>query len=220
LLHQRLAVITSFGRLILLDCKRRSPLALQSAKLVMAGLLTLAAAAIHPVAAAPEQASVAGLWQKIDEETGKSVGWFLFVEQDGAYQGVFAKLFKRASDGPTPPVCSACDDERKDQPLLGLPFIRHMKRHGLKYTGGDILDPRDGNVYQAEMTVSPDGQTLTVHGFLFIPILGKDEIWHRLPDTAVKELDPTVVTKYLPAQNGATGSIPPQGAARSANRAR
>jgi hypothetical protein len=172
---------------------------------------------------------VAGLWQKTDEDTGKPVGWFLFVEHNGAFQGVFAKLFKRAGDSGDP-VCSACDDERKDQPLLGLPFIRHMKRHGLKYSGGDILDPRDGNVYQAEMTVSPDGQKLTVHGFLFIPLLGKDEVWHRLPDSAVKELDPVIVAKYLPGQSTkaspgqTTGSISnmrhSESAARSGNPAR
>ena len=76
------------------------------------------------------------------------------------------------------------------------------------------------NVYQAEMTVSPDGQQLTVHGFLFIPLLGKDEIWHRLPDTAYRELDPVIVAKYLPGQT-MTGSISgmrhPETSAKSAN---
>jgi hypothetical protein len=40
--------------------------------------------------------SVSGLWQKIDGETGKRVGWFLFVERNGLYEGVIAKLFSAA----------------------------------------------------------------------------------------------------------------------------
>ena len=61
-------------------------------------------AGIQLAAAEP---SVAGLWQRTDETTGKPVIWFLFVENHGTYQGVAAKLFPRAEDGPQSPVCTA-----------------------------------------------------------------------------------------------------------------
>ena len=177
---------------------------------IVTGLAMLLVAVLPGRAAEP---TAAGLWQKTED--GKPVIWVLVVDHhDGMFEGVIAKMF------PLDPneICSKCTDDRKNAPVAGISFIRNMKRNGLEYEGGNVLDPRNGEIWKAKMSVSPDGQALTLRGYVLTPLLGKNETWQRLPDTELASVDPAIVAKYLPAQVTAT-KPPPAAAPANAKKA-
>jgi uncharacterized protein (DUF2147 family) len=161
-----------------------------------------------------EEPSAAGLWQQIDPETGKSDGWF-FIYEHGTYEGAIVKMFLKPGDPPNP-LCTKCKGDQLNAPWLGLTIIKRMERKGLEYANGTILDPIHGSEWSALMKLSPDGQDLTVRGYLWTPDLGKNQFWKRLSDACNAQLDPAVTTKFklTPPKPGAPvakGAKPPAG---------
>jgi uncharacterized protein (DUF2147 family) len=130
-----------------------------------------------------------GLWQSLDEESHQPNAWFLIRDNGGLYEGKIVRMFMKPGENPNV-VCDLCKDDRRGKPWLGLDIIRGMKRNGAEYIDGTILDPRDGDLYSAKMTLTPDGQTLVVRGYLGISLLGKNQYWTRLPEASFNEIDP------------------------------
>jgi uncharacterized protein (DUF2147 family) len=161
----------------------------------------LASLAIGAPAGEP---SAVGLWEQVDDKTGRAESWFRITEKNGVYQGQIVKMFPKpgSEDQKEPFLCTQCEGAERNAPVLGLMLIKNMQRKGLSYDNGTIMDPRDGQVYRALMRLSPDGKVLEVRGFLGIALLGRSQTWNRLPDNA---LDPA---PGRPAPKGAPKAAP------------
>jgi uncharacterized protein (DUF2147 family) len=129
-------------------------------------------------ASSAEPQTVAGVWKQIDPDTGKVGALVTFTESGGVFKGSFSKLYLDSGDDPNP-LCRKCRGSQRCKPLLGLVFIDGMRRSGSKYDGGTILDPETGTSYSANMKLSPDGNTLTVRGYVGIPLFGQSQTWKR-----------------------------------------
>jgi uncharacterized protein (DUF2147 family) len=131
--------------------------------------------------AAAQTASPAGLWKTVDDSTKKEKSLVRIVETNGVYTGKVEKVID--PDSPKDAVCKDCTDERKDQPVVGMTIIRNMKQStGDKtvFEGGDILDPNNGKVYSAKLTLVDGGRKLDVRGYIGMPMLGRTQTWQRV----------------------------------------
>ena len=72
-----------------------------------------------------------------------------------------------------------CTDERKNQPIIGLPIARNMAQRDGEYGGGDILDPDNGSVYRCKFQLEQSGTVLVVRGFIGFTLLGQSQTWRR-----------------------------------------
>jgi uncharacterized protein (DUF2147 family) len=133
------------------------------------------------LASAADSSSPAGLWKTIDDKTHQPRGLVRLYSRDGA---IFGKIESSFDPKEADEVCDKCKDERRNQRVIGMVFLRNMRPKGKEYGGGDILDPDTGSVYRCKMKLEESGQKLVVRGFLGISLLGRSQTWMRAEEPA------------------------------------
>ena len=124
--------------------------------------------------------SPVGDWQTIDDKTGAPRAVIaITADRNGVLSG---KVVKGLVPGePLGRRCTACTDERKDQPIVGMTVLSGMHREGDGWEGGQILDPDNGKVYRCKMHLEQGGSVLVVRGFIGISLIGRSQTWVRQP---------------------------------------
>ena len=70
-----------------------------------------------PAWAAPavSEPSAVGLWEQVDDKTGKPESWFSIAEKDGVYTGTIVKMFQKPGDPPPESWrCAKCEGAKKN----------------------------------------------------------------------------------------------------------
>lgn len=131
-------------------------------------------------ASASGQNPVLGRWKTIDDETGRVKSVVEITERDGKLYGTVVELF-RLPEEDQDPYCDLCDDDRKDQRVLGMEIVRDMVQDGqdLEWEDGTICDPKNGKVYDCEMWINPENtDELKVRGYILF--LFRTQTWLRV----------------------------------------
>jgi uncharacterized protein (DUF2147 family) len=111
------------------------------------------------------QMSPVGLWQSMDDASGKPRAEIRIIEKSNILTGV---IERNLLPNPTEAIliCGLCSDDRKDKPLIGLEIIRHTKpsAEALVWDGGEILDPDKGKTFKLRLELLDNGKKLQVRG--------------------------------------------------------
>jgi uncharacterized protein (DUF2147 family) len=116
-----------------------------------------------------------GLWKR-EEPTRTAM--IRVWEEDGKLMGKVESGMRKDGADRTPALCIKCPGDKKNKPLIGLVVIWDMVKRADRWTGGKILEPTTGRIYNGQIEPTSDGKQLKVRGtFLFF---SKTETWYRI----------------------------------------
>lgn len=122
--------------------------------------------------------SPVGKWQTIDDVTGKVRSIVEVYESGGKLYGIVRELRNRTADEETDPICKVCPGARKDKKVIGMIILSGLSKSGNEWTGGNILDPKNGKEYSC--TISMEGaDKLKVRGYVGFSMIGRTQYWVR-----------------------------------------
>ena len=93
--------------------------------------------------------SITGTWKTYDDETGTAKSHVkIWKGTDDKYYGKIIKLLDADDQSE---VCSKCEGNKKDQPIIGMVIIDGLEKDDEEYEDGTILDPNNGKVYDCKL---------------------------------------------------------------------
>ncbi|NCT09756.1 MAG: DUF2147 domain-containing protein [Flavobacteriia bacterium] len=122
--------------------------------------------------------TIFGKWHSTNEETGEIDS---VVEVYQKNDKAFAKVVKIMDSKRQDFLCDLCKGKQKNTPILGLNILTGLKKTGDEWSGGKILDPRNGKEYQCYIKLETPNK-LKLRGYIGISLLGKTAYWTRVSE--------------------------------------
>jgi len=120
--------------------------------------------------------TVIGKWKTIDDETGKPKSIVEIYEKSGKIYGKVVDILdvNRKKD-----LCKDCSGEDINKPILGITVVKGLSKDGGEYSGGKILDPKNGKLYKCTIVLEGNDK-LKVRGYIGFSLLGRTQYWYRV----------------------------------------
>jgi uncharacterized protein (DUF2147 family) len=119
--------------------------------------------------------TIFGKWYSKDQETGKIDSVVEVYEKEGE---AFAKIVEVLRTDVKNPTCINCKGKNKGKPILGLDILTGLKKDKDEWSGGEILDPRNGKVYKCYIELVEPNK-LKIRGYIGFSLFGKTIFWDR-----------------------------------------
>lgn len=123
--------------------------------------------------------SPGGRWRTFDNKTGKPKSIVSIVLKGDTLVAFIDSLYLEPGEV-VDSVCDKCSGWRKGKKIRGLVITDAMIKHGNKWSGGSIIDPDCGKVFNCIIKIQDSGRILEVRGFIGIPLAGRSQYWHRI----------------------------------------
>lgn len=120
------------------------------------------------------QATVEGQWTTIDDEDGQPSSIISIEIVDNELTATIKELLTQPQDI----LCENCSGDKHNQPIVGMQIITNMKKNGSSWSGGKVLDPKNGKTYKCKVELEGKDK-LKMRGYIGIPALGRTQVWER-----------------------------------------
>lgn len=136
---------------------------------------TLVTILILTISLSVNSQDIFGKWNSTNDDTGEVDSVVEIYKKDGK---AFAKIVEIKDPERQKAVCTECKGKNKGRPIMGLEILTGLQKDGDEWSGGKILDPRNGKVYKCYIELVEPNK-LKLRGYIGFSLLGKTKYWKR-----------------------------------------